>query len=262
MAYKTLVIAPKTDLLLVDDEVQQVINLLGAKVLNGSQATLHGLLTMLREPFDILWFATHGNEQGIYMEDGPLNASELTTMVRSCGASLTVFNTCASRPVALTIHDELQTEFVCTIKKVPDRMAFITGTVFAQKIADGLDFYAAYEAAKPGQNSTYTFLPAKGTVAMPPISKGPTTEPGTTARFEEIVEQLDAIVNGNPRLRITGLADSVDRIDKNVQEIDKRISKIEEEQKFNRRLLIGLLIVVTLVLMLLVIAVFFQGTGA
>lgn len=90
-------------------------------------------------------------------------------------------------------------------------------------------------------------------------SKG-RTEPATAVRFQEIVEQLDSIVNGNPRLRIVGLADLVDAIEKSVQAFDKRLTKMEEDQKFIRRLLIGLIIVGILVLIALAIAFFFQGT--
>lgn len=274
--YRTLVVAPKTDLLLVDDEVQQVVNLLGAKVLQGSQATIHGLLAILREPFDIIWFATHGDEAGVLLADGKLATSEITTMIRSAGAQLTVLNTCSSLPVALTIHHELKTAFVCTVKKVPDRTAFITGTVFAQKLASGLSFHESYLAAKPGQNTTYTFLGDEGRKMTPPKnSNNPPTASGPAARFEEIVEQLDVIVNGSVRYNVPGLAKSMGEFAEGMKSIERRVEKLEEEQKslaqvirkgeeeqrFVRRLLVVVIVILALILVILCIAVFFRSGG-
>lgn len=274
MTYKTLVVAPKTDLTFVDDEVQQVINILGAKVLQGSQATIHGLLAILREPFGIIWFATHGDETGVYLSDGVLSTSEITTVIRSVGVQLTVLNTCASRPVALTIHDELRTSFVCTIKKVPDRTAFITGTLYARKLAEGLGFYQAFLAARPGQDTTYTFLGDEGKKMTPPnkTNNSPGSS-GVTARVEEIVEQLDVIVNGSVRFGVPGLAKSVEGLAEGMRSIDRRVGKLEEEQKvlaqmmrkseedqrFNRRLSVALIVIMTLVLIVLCIGFFAQG---
>lgn len=241
----------------------QVVNLLGAKLLQGTQATLHGLLNILREPFEIIWFATHGNENGIYLSDGVLNTSEITTMVRSAGAKLTVLNTCSSRPVALTIHDELGMDFVCTVRPVPDRTAFITGSIFAQKIADGLDFYSAYEAAKPGQNSTYTYLGAKD-IYMPPtggIRYGAQGLPGqmpdaeTLARIVRTVEDISIVVFGMPNADLPPLRDvlrevrgQLSSVQEGLRGVNVRLDKIEERQRL-RNLWMGAMFVIILFLL-------------
>lgn len=267
--YKTLVVAPKTDLLLVDDEVSNVINKLGAKICSGSDANLHGLLRFLSEPYDIIWFATHGDEKGVYLTDGILSISEITTMIRSAGAQLTVFNTCASRPVALTIHDELKTDFVCTVKRVPDRTAFITGAVFAKKIADGLSFEDAFNQARPGQDTTYTFIPGESReMPMPPGMDRSRHGQVTVEQLQEIVDQLNQLVNGDPNLRLVGLVDSNERVIKEVRQMGDRLAAIDAKQsrtdaelKTLRFLLIGLIAAVGLIALIWVIVLFGSRGG-
>lgn len=269
MPYRTLVIAPSdTGLEYSSDEVMAVVNALSARLLQGKRATIQGLLDIMDAGWEVVWFCTHGDEKGVYLSDGVVQTSELTSLIRSAGVQLTVLNTCSSKMVALAIHDELGTDLICTLRAVPDREAFVTGTILARQLAKGFDFYSAYEAAKPGQNSTYTFIGEKGKYMPQPIPKG-REESVSAERFQEIVEQLDAIVNGNARLRLVGLADLVDQITKSLQAFDKRLTKMEEgqvkaheDQKFIRRLLVGLIVVGVFIVAAIFIAIFFQGTGA
>src|SRR6476660_3229032 len=155
---RTLVVAPITNLPYSGNEVQQVVNTLGAQMLR-EQADIHGLLEILKQDFDIVWFSTHGDEKGVYLNDGILNTSEITALVRSTRAKLVVLNTCSSRAVALSIYDELRIPLVCTLRPVPDRTAFIFGTLFARKIALGTQPHQAFLNARPGQDLTYVYLP-------------------------------------------------------------------------------------------------------
>lgn len=236
MPYRTLIVAPKSDLSLVEDEVMQVNNLLGGTLLTGYQSTVHGFLTMARQEFDIVWFATHGDDKGVYLNDGILETSELTAFVRSMNAQLTVFNTCSSKGVALALHDELQTEFICTLKAVPDRMAFITGVLFAQKLADGLDFFEAYEEAKPGQNSTYTYIGEKGRF-MPPrepnrytpanSSQSPQMpDPQTLLNFIDSVKDLNLIVKGQSGL-LPPIREMINEIQKQMTGLEGKLASMQ-----------------------------------
>lgn len=256
--YRTLVIAPTSDLAMVMSEVQQVVNLLGAKMLQGPEATLYDVLQMLAEPFDIVWFATHGDEKGIYLSDGLMSTSEITTMIRASGAQLTVLNTCSSRNVALAIHDELQTDLVCTVKPVPDRMAFITATVFARKLAEGHGFFAAYELAKPGQNSTYAYLGEKGN-QMPSLPKS--SDVGQDiVHFAELVRRLEVIVNGSPQWNVEGLVPAVKRMEAKIDALTVEVAQQKGNQRTNRRLLITLSCI-SFLLLIAVIALAYMMVG-
>jgi hypothetical protein len=261
--YRVLVVAPSNpDLLMLSDEVMQVVNTLGARLLQGARANVHGLLDILREGWDIVWFASHGDERGIYLSDGVITASEITSLIRSAGVVLTVFNTCSSYEVAHKIFGELKTTFVCTVKPVPDRVAYVTGVLFAQKIADGLDFQSAYEAAKPGQNSTYTFLGAKGQVMSPPAFDKARSEGDSTSRLQEIVEQLDAIVNGSSRYHIVGLVKSNESLGAKMEALTAEVAQLRENQKLNRRLLVTLSVICFLLLVAVIALAYMQGGGA
>lgn len=262
MSFKTLVIAPRhPDLLMADDEVMQVVNTLGAKLLTGAQATIHGLLGILREGWDIVWLVTHANEQGWFLSDGLVSASEMTTMVRSCGAMLTVMNTCSSYEVAHAIHRELGTAFVCTVKEVPDRTAFITGTVFAQKIAAGLDFQTAFEAAKPGQNSTYTFLAAKGQLMPPAYENRPRTNIEELGQLAELIRRLDVIVNGSSQWNVNGLVPTVKDLEQKLDNLTVEVAKLQANQIVNRRFVIALCILCGLLILAVAGLLYMQGGG-
>lgn len=243
MAYRVLVVAPTSDLALASDEVMQLVNLLGARLLQGARANLHGLLDMLQTGWDIVWFACHGSEQGVHLSDGVLNASEITSLIRGAGVRLTVFNTCESYQVAHEIHNELQTDFICTIKKVPDRSAYITGTLFAQQLAGGMDFYDAYEVAKPGQNSTYVYLDGRGP-AMPPNERPRTNfQVDDLGQVGELVRRLEVILNGNVSWNVEGIVPAVRALSGKVDVLTTKVEQLEANQLFNRRLLIVLSIV-------------------
>lgn len=244
--YKTLIIAPPNDLLMVDNEVQQVVNILGAKVLQGDDADIHGFLQMVSQQFDIIWFAAHGDEKGVYLKDGILNTSEITTLARSAGASLVVLNTCSSRNVALGIYDELKIPLVCTITDIPDRTAFITGTIFARKIAEGMGFREAYEDAKPGQNRRYTFLPEENVVMSP--NERPHRVEHDLNSLVALVRRLEILVSGSHEYDVEGLVPTVKALSIKVDKLIADFTVMRANQLFNRMVLISLAVLSTLLL--------------
>lgn len=241
MPYKTLVIAPKTNLLLAEDEVQQVANALSAKQLPQSQANIHGLLEILREDFDIIWFCTHGDEKGVYLNDGILSTSEITTLVRSSSARLVVLNTCSSRPVALSIYDELRIPLVCTLFAIPDRSAFIFGTLFARKIALGMPFREAFDRARPGQDKTYVFLPETELIpTMPPMERDRDRQDVSSAdilRMINSVNRLEILVSGNRDYGVDGLVPTVRMLSEKIDHISEQMEELRHSHEFQRRLL-------------------------
>jgi hypothetical protein len=257
MAYKVLLVAPTTDLALQADEVMQLVNILSAKLLQGARANLHGLLDILREGWDIIWFASHGGAEGIHLSDGVLNAAEITSLIRSAGIKLTVFNTCSSYEVAHTIHRELGTDFVATVKPVPDRTAYLAGVLFAQKIAAGLSFESAYEAAKPGQNATYIFLGGKG-LQMTPYTPG-RGDTGDISQLSDLVRRLEIIINGSTSWNVDGLVPTVKDLTRKIDTLTGEVEQLRQNQMFNRRLLIALSVVCVALVVAVSVLVVIQG---
>src|SRR5687768_1261380 len=244
--YKTLVIAPEMGLEYASDEVMAVVNALDGQLLQGKRANIYGLVDILNEGWDVIWLCTHGSEEGVLLTDGIVKTSELTTFIRSAGAHLTVFNTCSSYQVAHAIHAEVGTTFVCTVKPVPDREAFLTGTIFARQLAKGQTFRQAYEAAKPGQNSTYVFLGDKEQL-MPPNERPQRLE-DDLAKIRDDLRRIEAIVSGNPQWNVYGVVPELRDLRHKVDQLLDDFAAMRAAQMFNRRLLIGVSIVSTALL--------------
>ena len=266
------------------DEVMQVVNLFNAQpdtsaeLLAGEQATIHGLLAILASPVDVLWILTHGIEQGWFLKDGLVNASETTALIRSAGVFLTVMNSCSSYQVAHQAAEELGTAFVCTITEVPDRQAFITGVLFARHLASGTDYRTAWEKSKPGQKHPFILLEARG--EMTPVDRGAPrsqqSDDATFKRFLESVEELERIVYGHPRLGVPPLRDSVNSLQSEFRKIrdeelkpikDKldEITRKQEERDNTKRerniLLFGMAIVIFVLLLIVAVLVFQPRIG-
>lgn len=239
------------------DEVMQIVNLLDADLLAGRQATLHGLLDILAKGYDIVWLITHAEPEGWFLSDGIVSVSETTTLIRSSGTFLTIMNTCSSIQVAERAATELGTAFICTISEVPDRTAFITGVIFAQKLASGLDYVRAYQLAKPGQNDTYKLIEATEPMAD---ERGRFRQQGnakpdseTWVKFARSVEELDIIVNGAPRIGLIGLKDIIKTLQARLDTITVELSEIKDRQKVRNWLMWGM--GVTIIALLLTVSI-------
>lgn len=249
------------DLSFGNDEIMELANTLDATLLSGRKATVHGFLDMLPQGWDIIWLITHGEEDGWYLSDGIVSVSETTTLVRASGAFLTVMNTCSSKKVAEEAAKELGTAFICTVKEVPDRQALITGIIFAQKLASGLDYVTAFEKAKPGQNSAYVLIEARN--LMPPNERPEsrdqrfTPRPGTMPsdevlnRVVESVRELERAVNGSHSLGLPPLRDMTNTLKQDVTDlraiVDRvlaTVAEIKKTQEERNRLIWGLVIAV------------------
>lgn len=218
------------------DEVNQLVNLIDAKLLSGKAATLLGLLDIINQGWDGIWFITHAEEEGWYLNDGLVNTSETTAVVRAAGVQVLVLNTCSSYEVGREIAKELGTAVICTLKPVPDRQAFITGVLFAQKLAQGYNYREAYELAKPGQNSTYELIEARISV-MPPNERnrypqqGDAPDPNTLARLSKAVEELERIAYGHPGLGIAPLRELTNQLQKQIDQISTTLTQVQNTVK-------------------------------
>lgn len=223
---RTIVIAPKTDLVLVQAEVSAVINRLGAQILDG-EIDADDVLEKLDEQWDIIWFAAHGDENGIHLSKGAiLTASRLTSFIRTAGATLVVFNTCSSYQVAQTIYNELLIDFVCTIRRIPDEEAFFTGKQFAIHLARGKTPHEAYLAARSGGNLDYIFIPKReqGIVAL----TSPTQNIPEAMKVSDELRRLVELMDGNPRNKEPGFLTDMKSLKESVNQLqtDLRFLKL------------------------------------
>lgn len=157
---KVLLVAPRTNLLSVDSEIQDVIRSgLSVTPLLGTVNSTDLLREIRIGDYDVLWLATHGDNDGILLSDGPFSASELVPQVRD-RFSLVVLNTCNSLLTAQLLQEEANISVICTLINVPDRQAYQTGSRLASALAESDNIASAYRASRPGQNRSYLFLAA------------------------------------------------------------------------------------------------------
>jgi hypothetical protein len=114
----------------------------------------------LSTPLDLLVLSGHGNAEGVDLRNGVvLRRGQLAQMMRGRIPHL-VLNTCESEAIAELIRDETGADVICTVGKVDDQAAYVTGAVLARHLGEGHDFRSAYELSKPGDNHDYRYVPA------------------------------------------------------------------------------------------------------
>lgn len=249
--YRTLVIAPTTNLILVEKEVTAVTSTLRAEVMNG-YVSANMVLDRISQGWDIVWFMTHGVEDGVLLSDGPINASALTTFVRTADARLVVLNTCESIAVALKIHNELLTNLICTLREVPDEEAFFTGRTLAFHLSRGKPFLTAYLDAKPGQNESYIFLPGRdqGSPTMA-LASTPPKIPLPHADHGESIQRLEALVSGNQLWGQDGLISQVRQMNDRLNRLERAVLVLQIGG--------GVTIFITLVILATVLTIYLSG---
>ncbi len=166
---KVLFVAPRTDLLLADEEAQDVLRSgLDVTPLLGRVSSIELIREIKTGDYDVLWLATHGVAErnvlgvmkyGIQLSDGILAASELVAQVRG-KFNLVYLNSCTSWHIAQQIQEDANVTVIGTIVDVPDRQAYVTGSLFASALADGLTPQQAYKRSKPGGERVYVYLAA------------------------------------------------------------------------------------------------------
>lgn len=143
-----LVIAPRVNLPWAESEAQHVHNLIGGNIVTGDVTIRSVLDASDGKRFDLLWFASHGDDQGIDLSNERLTPDVLAQLVRRTRAKLVFLNACSSEQVAQGIFSMVQVPVVCTIAKTNDTTAYFTGRVFAESVASGISFEESFESSR------------------------------------------------------------------------------------------------------------------
>lgn len=158
---RVLLVAPRSDLLAVDDEIQDILRSgLEVTPLVGRVTATELIRDMRAGDYDVLWLATHGDAEGVQLSNGEMfPATELVPHIRE-RFSLVVLNTCNGLGIAQLIQEEANASVICTLLNIPDVLAYRTGSRLAAALAESPTIADAYRASKPGRNREYLYLPA------------------------------------------------------------------------------------------------------
>lgn len=208
---RTLLIAPRTDLLNVDAEVQAVLRS-GLDVVPrlGNVRHVDVLTDITSGEYDAFWFSGHTTKDGLQLTDGPLSASELTPLIRGRFA-LVVLNSCDSQQTAQMLQNETEAAVIATVVEVPDRLAFQTGALFARELAKTGDIPTAYQAAKPGNNRTYVLLGwgKKKVVGYDTLDERLDRLEVALNQTQRTLARVVALMDGDPSYHIVGMPDQL-----------------------------------------------------
>lgn len=157
---RTILIAPtQPDLAMAPAEIQDVIGLLRADPVLGV-VDLARLFRELRaqggKTYELIWFASHGDDAGIHLSDSVVDGDTLAAALRGTNARLIVLNTCSSERAAEQLYSATNVPILCNVGPVADTAAYATAHRFAQEIAGGLDVARAFSLAK---TKTFRLIP-------------------------------------------------------------------------------------------------------
>lgn len=218
-----LLVAPDVGLDSAKQEVRAVSLALNATLLNGTVTRKDVLDTLHAKQWDVVWFATHGDEHGIQLSDASLPTGDLAAIVRNSRATLLVLNSCSSRNVARDIHYDLDRSIniICTQAAADDITAYQTGALLARNLAQGLSVRDAYERSRPGNDSLYFFFGADG-------QRGDSND-----EFDALLQ----IMRNEFSKLWRAIEDSERRVTQRIQEVERKIESAVQnlETKFEAR---------------------------
>lgn len=266
-----LVAVNRPELLFVSREVEAIVNSGLNVTLLQSPATVERITDVLRSaeqagnPFNMWWICSHAvgepsdppDQIGILLDGDELfdlsTLSQLANAYKPLGA---IINTCKSLTLAHEIWSRSGVSVVCTIVNVPDRMAFTTGRLLAERLSEHGDLRQAYEDSRPGANRVYVYLPGESLGSMEDAegdSRMRSTQPGARAAnlrsagdMADIVENLVRSLQGDPFNRTTGLIEQMSILNQTLREssasdhewkraTEERFKRVEAEQELLRR---------------------------
>lgn len=159
-----MLVAPQSDLPWVAVEVETISNLASEHPdrLNVRQvcapATLRSAVAALDRAgaVDVVIFSTHGNGDGLLLDDGQIGAADVLMLVEMARCELLILNSCSSVAIANQVVKLTRCDVICTIQEQPDRRAWQVSTgVLRELVRGGGPVQAFMRTARHDRNSQY-----------------------------------------------------------------------------------------------------------
>ena len=193
---RILYVAPDYGQAIITDRQQRLLTDIAATGLNVTpllgHVTTAQIVERLRDgSYDVLICMAHGYPAGILLATTPagmpneeLTPAHLASAARY-GLRLVVLLACDSVAVGSTVVTAAQVDTICTVTELDSETAYTTGSLLAQGLADGLDFRAAFEKARPGHDTDYVYLAARSKMDSDSKLTGSGSILGDTIREQE-----------------------------------------------------------------------------
>jgi hypothetical protein len=169
---RVLYVAPDTGNSNITDRQQRLLTDISSTGLNVTavlgKVSVSQIVQQLRGgQYDILFLVAHGYPNGILLTQTAPNLpnEELTpahlSSVARYGLKLVVLLACDSVTVGNMVVTSAQVDTICTVTQLDTDTAYLTGSLLAQGLADGLSTRDAFEKARPGNDVDYVYLAAR-----------------------------------------------------------------------------------------------------
>lgn len=154
-----LLVAPVSDLVWVESEIETIVNLAGLRVrLVRRPATVRSVTEAIERsgPLDVVVFSTHGNGDGLVLDDGQASIADVLMLVEMARCELAVLNSCSSVAIANAIVKITRCDVVATIEEQPDKRAWQVSTgLLRELVRMGTPVAAFMRTARHDDNSVY-----------------------------------------------------------------------------------------------------------
>lgn len=169
---RVLYVAPDTGNSNITDRQQRLLTDISSTGLNVTavlgKVSVAQIVQRLRGgQYDILYLVAHGYPNGILLTQTAPNLpnEELTpahlSSVARYGLKLVVLLACDSVTVGNMVVTSAQVDTICTVTQLDSETAYLTGSLLAQALSDGLSMREAFEKARPGNDVDYVYLAAR-----------------------------------------------------------------------------------------------------
>jgi hypothetical protein len=205
--------------------------------------------------FDILWFATHGNAEGIALVNGFLGIDQLAPYVRTSQASLVVLNSCESLWVANQLQQECRCDVVATISKLDDATAARTAGMFATNLLRTGDPRTAYELSKPGNNQNYIYITRYRGTVMPTDNY---TSPSSNERILAMLDRNQEAMR-QVEIQLARMEGRLGAVEADIREVKDRLAQSGNGRQLVNSSTWTLIIVAVGILAIITILLFMIG---
>ena len=131
-----------------------------SKTLSGTVRDQDIAREIVDDDYEIIWFISHGNADGIMLSDGYLlPTAAVVQYVRADSTALCVLNTCDSEDIAFAITSGAGADVICTISAIDNGDAVRLGELLAAELAYTETYREAYELVSP-EGSKYRYYQA------------------------------------------------------------------------------------------------------
>lgn len=200
----------------------------------------------------LLWVAGHAESQGFRFGETLITPREFGLFLHQGKVRDAVFNTCFSMEHVNVIQRHANVNIVATINpEIEDKEAWTNAIYLGKKLIESNSLAEAYQSVLSEGSSGYRWFPAPR-IGGSPVANNDEQEDElqeikeTVRRLETITSRLVRALPGDSFLRQRGILDVL-------SEIEKRVTRLEEEKKYNNKLMLRRTDVVLVIVAFLVL---------